>query len=149
MARYRGLNTRFEGTVKVISKESPQFANPIDDQQKLDRPYQTCSFSEAMDKRVIRKAAPATRFSRDASMSTVPSPYWVHWIQSGSNLDFCVLALCSCVLSVLCHQTTVLSPLSTTARTAAPPVQPIQVDFAIKAGLFTTSPKIEEESESE
>jgi hypothetical protein len=55
-------------------------------------------------------------------------------------LDFVVLALCSCILTVLCHQTTVLSPgLPVESSAPASAVQPAAVDFAIKAGLFTTS----------
>jgi hypothetical protein len=75
----------------------------------------------------------------------------VHWLQSGGNLDFCVLALCSCVLTVLCHQTALsVSPIAAaTGATSTPAMQPAQIDFALKAGLFTTSPKIEEESDSE
>jgi hypothetical protein len=95
--------------------------------------------------------APALNFKRTAPTSAAQSPYLVHWLQSGGNLDFCVLALCSCVLTVLCHQTTLsASPMaSATGATPASAVQPAQIDFALKAGLFTTSPKIEAESESD
>jgi hypothetical protein len=67
------------------------------------------------------------------------TPYLVHWLQSGGNLDFVVLALCSCILTVLCHQTTVLPANAAVDPSPASAVQPVSVDFAIKAGLFTTA----------
>lgn len=90
---------------------------------------------------VLRQPA---HLSPIASSHSPETPYLVQWLQSGGNLDFVVLALCSCVLTVFCHQTTVLSPVPTAENSATPAfaVQPATVDFAIKAGLFTTSPKL-------
>ncbi|NJR38785.1 MAG: hypothetical protein HC781_07980 [Leptolyngbyaceae cyanobacterium CSU_1_4] len=58
------------------------------------------------------------------------------WLKSGRNLDFCLLAVCSCVLTVLCHQTTVSTTSSGTIRTAPTTAN---IDFTLKAGLFTSS----------
>ncbi len=65
------------------------------------------------------------------------TPYLIHWLQSGGNLDFMVLALCSCVLTVLCHQSTVLPG----EAASAPATQSTEVGFAIRAGLLTKFPK--------
>ncbi|MBD3880288.1 hypothetical protein IFO70_00815 [Phormidium tenue FACHB-886] len=142
----------------TTSKESPQsthgdrFADYAPQRQRL---AVAPRFAQSAGKLAISKpGVPVAQFSKReaAPLSASQSPYLVHWLQSGSNLDFCVLALCSCVLTVLCHQTALLSPSPTAAasRAVTSSAMPLaQVDFAIKAGLFTTSPKIEEESESE
>jgi hypothetical protein len=85
---------------------------------------------------VLRKPAPLRAIAYPAE-----TPYLLHWLQSGGNLDFVVLALCSCILTVLCHQTTVVSPGLVESSAPASAVQPATIDFAIKAGLFTTSSK--------
>ncbi|MBW4658397.1 MAG: hypothetical protein KME15_06965 [Drouetiella hepatica Uher 2000/2452] len=72
------------------------------------------------------------------SPKTSEMPYLIHWLQSGGNLDFMVLALCSCVLTVLCHQPTVLPGEATSTPSSS---QSTQVNFAIKAGLLTKLPK--------
>lgn len=62
------------------------------------------------------------------------------WLR-GKNLDFCLLAVCSCVLAVLCHQTVHLSPTSSvpaSASASSSRVMPSQLNFMLKAGLFTT-----------
>jgi hypothetical protein len=59
------------------------------------------------------------------------------WLKSGRNLDFCLLAFCSCVLTLLCHQTSVHNSSSSSVRTPNP--TNISIDFTIKAGLFTSS----------
>jgi hypothetical protein len=61
---------------------------------------------------------------------------------SSRNLDFCLLAVCSCVLAVLCHQTVVLpsasaAPLSASSLTA-------QLDFTLKSALFTSAQQKDE-----
>lgn len=74
----------------------------------------------------------------------VPSTYSapaVQWMR-GKNLDFCLLAVCSCVLAILCHQTVHLpfsqsAPASSLASSSR--VWPSQLDFMLKAGLFTSS----------
>jgi hypothetical protein len=82
-------------------------------------------------------AAPVSASYR---LSPKPSemPYLVHWLQSGGNLDFMVLALCSCVLTVLCHQPTIL-PSETVSAPAT--TQSTEIDFAIRAALLTKFPK--------
>lgn len=141
----------------TTSKESPQsthnnrFADYAPQRHRL---AVVPRFAQSAGKLAIRESnAPVARLSkREAVPPSAQAPYLVHWLQSGSNLDFCVLALCSCVLTVLCHQTALLSPSPTAAASRAVTSSAVplaQVDFAIKAGLFTTSPKIEEESESE
>ncbi|MGB3494836.1 MAG: hypothetical protein WBA57_19055 [Elainellaceae cyanobacterium] len=68
---------------------------------------------------------------------------------SGRNIDLCLLAVCSCVLSLLCHQGVgVMSPTSTSGINTAS-TTPAQVDFLVKAGLLTTSRQEPEVSESD
>ncbi len=151
--------------MKMTPKESPKLTNRASDRpfaepeqprasdlvwrsRPLAAPIANLALSPLASSHEL---APAMYSQRTAPTSAAQSPYLVHWLQSGGNLDFCVLALCSCVLTVLCHQTTLsVSPMaSATGATPASAVQPAQIDFALKAGLFTTSPKIEEESESD
>lgn len=62
------------------------------------------------------------------------------WLHSTRNLDFCLLALCSCLLAVLCHQVVVIPKPGTAASSivssAATP-RSAQLDFLFKAGLYT------------
>lgn len=62
------------------------------------------------------------------------------WV-SGRNLDLCLLAVCSCVLSLMCHHyggvANVSSITMTTGMNAASST-PMQVDFLVKAGLLTS-----------
>jgi hypothetical protein len=74
------------------------------------------------------------------------------WLRSGKNLDFCLLAVCSCVLSLLCHQTLNSLPSTPTiasgsAATSVPAATPFRLDLVIKAGLFTTSSQTQKEKE--
>jgi hypothetical protein len=62
--------------------------------------------------------------------------YPSEWLKSGRNLDFCLLAVCSCVLTLLCHQTAVSTSSTGTIRTAPTTAN---IDFTLKAGLFTSS----------
>ncbi len=59
---------------------------------------------------------------------------------SGRNIDLCLLAVCSCVLSLMCHQgvgvVSTTSASSTGMNTAS--TSPAQVDFLVKAGLLTS-----------
>ena len=140
--------------MKMTPKESPKLTHRVSDRPfaEPEQPRANLAPNLALSPMASSpELAPALRFNRTAPTSAAQSPYLVHWLQSGGNLDFCVLALCSCVLTVLCHQTTLsVSPMaSSTGATPASAVQPAQIDFALKAGLFTTSPKIEEESESD
>jgi hypothetical protein len=74
-------------------------------------------------------------------------PYLLHWLRSGRNLDFCLLALCSCILTLLCHQTAVLpssaSAKATPSALATSSARSSELDFFLKAALFSTSPKKE------
>lgn len=62
---------------------------------------------------------------------------------SSRNLDLCLLAVCSCVLTVLCHQTIPTpfsaSSSSTASAMTASSTSPSHIAFTLKAGLFTTS----------
>ncbi|MFM7425656.1 MAG: hypothetical protein ACKO7W_11800 [Elainella sp.] len=75
------------------------------------------------------------------------------WMQSSRNLDFCLLAICSCVLAVLCHQTVYLpnsssaSPASTSALSSR--VLPSQLDDLLKAGLFTSAQSRSDQEEDQ
>lgn len=70
---------------------------------------------------------------------------------SGRNIDLCLLAVCSCVLSLMCHQGVgVMSATSTSSssmNTAS--TTPAQVDFLVKAGLLTTNRQELEVQESD
>lgn len=84
--------------------------------------------------------------------SSFTLPYLLLWFRSGKNLDLCLLALCSCILSLLCHQTVSSLPSSPTLTGNSTPItSPVaglsRIDLAIKAGLFTTSSQTEEETE--
>ena len=138
---YRAGDRPFAEPTEVESRQ------PLGDRVLRPRPF---TAAPAARLALSHDLTPAMQFKRPAQ-NAAQSPYLVHWLQSGGNLDFCVLALCSCVLSVLCHQTAVPSSPMASATGTAPTsaVQPAQIAFALKAGLFTTSPKIEEESESD
>lgn len=79
-------------------------------------------------------------------------PYLLLWLRSGKNLDLCLLALCSCILSLLCHQTVSSPPSSPTLTSSSAPISsPMsglsRIDLVIKAGLFTTASQTEEAGE--
>lgn len=60
---------------------------------------------------------------------------------SGRQIDFCVLALCSCALTLMCHQALNLgySPSGSASSVNAPSVRVLtQLDFNIKSGLVAT-----------
>jgi hypothetical protein len=74
--------------------------------------------------------------SRQQQPSDFALTYPAAWLQSGKNLDLCLLAVCSCVLTLLCHQTSISHTSSGAIRTAPTTAS---IDFAVKAGLFTSS----------
>lgn len=60
---------------------------------------------------------------------------------SGRQIDFCVLALCSCALTLMCHQALSLgySPANGSSSVSTPSVRVLtQLDFNIKSGLVAT-----------
>lgn len=89
---------------------------------------------------VLAKAGHGSR-SAVAALATT-SPTWL----SSRNLDFCLLAICSCVLAVLCHQTVVLPTGTATSNSTmtSSSVLLSQLDFAFKAGLFTSQKEDED-----
>lgn len=101
-------------------------------------------------------ASLATRNSRlplsSFRNSSLTIPYLLLWLRSGKNLDLCLLALCSCILSLLCHQTVSSLPSSPTLTSNSAPITTpaaglSRIDLVIKAGLFTSSSQTEEETE--
>lgn len=65
-------------------------------------------------------------------------------LMSGRNLDLCLLFVCSCLLSLLCHQmsslhTTAIATGSQLPGSTAPTSTLAQLDFLIKAGLKTSN----------
>jgi hypothetical protein len=68
----------------------------------------------------------------DSAVSLAPTPFL-----SSRNLDFCLLAVCSCVLAVLCHQTVVVPSVSASSTPSA--AVPAQLDFTLKSALFTSA----------
>jgi hypothetical protein len=73
--------------------------------------------------------------------------YLAQWLRSGRNLDFCLLAICSCILTLLCHHTPTSLPSASSSGgsvNATPIANLSRLDFTIKAGLFTRSSELEE-----
>lgn len=92
----------------------------------------------------------APRPLRQPQLNRVPLPYLLLWLRSGKNLDLCLLALCSCILSLLCHQTVSSLPSSPSLTSSSAPVSSpasgmSRIDLVIKAGVFTTSQTEKEE----
>jgi hypothetical protein len=77
-----------------------------------------------------------SKVQRQRNFSDFALVYPGEWLKSGRNLDLCLLAVCSCVLTLLCHQTTVSTSSTGTIRTAPTTAS---IDFTLKAGLFTSS----------
>lgn len=62
----------------------------------------------------------------------------------------CLLAVCSCALSLMCHQTSGLLNLpSVSSSSAMTPLSgnAAQVDFMVKAGLMTSRQEGEQDSQ--
>lgn len=76
------------------------------------------------------------KVQRQKNSSDSALVYPSEWLKSGRNLDLCLLAVCSCVLTLLCHQTSVSASSTGTIRTAPTTAN---IDFTIKAGLFASS----------
>lgn len=103
-------------------------------------------FKQANTEMVVRTAQPHYQVLYTPSAL----PYLLHWLRSGKNLDFCLLALCSCILSLLCHQTLSSLPSSSALTSSSMATNTAianlsNVDVVIKAGLFTTSVTSEDE----
>ncbi|MEB3211772.1 MAG: hypothetical protein VKL39_10470 [Leptolyngbyaceae bacterium] len=84
--------------------------------------------------------APAGQTALSATADAAAQP-------SSRTLDFCLLAICSCILSLLCHQPISHSTLTSTATSApgnAPTATPVSIDFLVKAGLLTSQRDDEE-----
>ncbi|WP_143467590.1 hypothetical protein [Leptolyngbya ohadii] len=72
------------------------------------------------------------------------------WLHSTRNLDFCLLALCSCLMAILCHQVVVIpgsSAAASSMASSASTSRSAQLDFLFKAGLFTGKSQQEIEAE--
>lgn len=69
---------------------------------------------------------------------------------SSRGLDMCLLAVCSCALSLMCHQTSGLlnMPSINASSASSSSGAPAQVDFMVKAGLVTTRDKAADEEEA-
>ncbi|MGJ3245762.1 MAG: hypothetical protein ACFE0I_06770 [Elainellaceae cyanobacterium] len=88
---------------------------------------------------------PAAKMSRrgdrlQTQSSRLPSTLF---LPSGRNLDFCLLFLCSCLLTLLCHQISGIQSSATAVRGGLPasssPLSTLtEIDFLIKAGLQTS-----------
>jgi hypothetical protein len=85
----------------------------------------------------LRSAHLALAQQPAAPVASSTSPYLLQWLRSGKNLDFCLLAICSCILTLLCHHTSVLPSSSAPSASTAPIANFSSLDFTIKAGLFT------------
>lgn len=78
------------------------------------------------------------RHSSKPATAVAAVPYPVQWLRTGKNLDFCLLAICSCVLTVLCHQT-VLPSSAVSSSTLSSTVLPSQIDSTVKSALFSST----------
>lgn len=113
------------------------------------------SFGQSSDQSAstLARFAPCRARSPQLHPNRVPLPYLLLWLRSGKNLDLCLLALCSCILSLLCHQSVSSLPSSPTltSNSSAPVSSPVaglsRIDLVIKAGLFTTHSQTEEATE--
>ncbi len=89
----------------------------------------------------------ARRSQSLVAVAPAPSQWLSH------NLDFCLLAFCSCVLAVLCHQSILLPSAqagSGAQMAVSSRVSPSQLDFLLKAGLFTSAKsELEQDEEAE
>lgn len=98
--------------------------------------------------RAIERATGQARSQSAIAAAAPPPPQWL-----GHNLDFCLLAFCSCVLAVLCHQAILLPSAQTgsgSQMAISSRVVPSQLDFLLKAGLFTSArSQSEQEDEAE
>ena len=88
-------------------------------------------------------AVRSANLARYAHRSEAPATLMpVAWFQSTRNLDLCLLAVCSCVLAVLCHQS-IVPPAASGGATASVSTKPAQIDLLIKSALFTTQTELE------
>jgi hypothetical protein len=72
------------------------------------------------------------------AVQPLTDPTTMQWVSSRS-LDFCLLAVCSCMLAVLCHQSVPVSIATAPASgLTAAASSPMQLDLTLKAGLYTT-----------
>ena len=116
----------------------PDFATPA-----TNRPSANVAFSSrTRSSGLSRYASQAT----PAQAKAVALP--MQWFHSTRNLDFCLIALCSCLLAILCHQVVEVTPAAVedAAVSASPTTKPAQqIDFLLKAALLahTSHPKIE------
>jgi hypothetical protein len=131
--------------LKIVEK---YHGKPIDYRTKLEPrlPVVPVAVRPSTGLATKQKRSPQTA-STVASVS-----YLGLWLRSGKNLDFCLLAVCSCVLSLLCHQTITSLPSTPTiasgsAATSVPAATPSRIDLVIKAGLFTTSSQTQKEKD--
>ncbi|MEB3231421.1 MAG: hypothetical protein VKJ64_10455 [Leptolyngbyaceae bacterium] len=103
----------------------------------------------------VRK--PSRQWRRSLQQKLAPHPLTAHppfsmaTLQlSSRSLDMCLLAVCSCALSLMCHQTSGLVNLpSVTASTATGSASSgaAQVDFVVKAGLVTSRQEVKQDKE--
>lgn len=92
-------------------------------------------------------AGTMVKFTQPITSSDLP--YLLHWLRSGKNLDFCLLALCSCILTLLCHQAVGTLPsavnfTSSPLASNAPIANLSRMEMMFKAGLFTTSTRAQD-----
>ena len=117
----------------------PDFATPVATRSTSNNvAFSSRSRSSGLS-RYVSQAAPA-----QAKAIALP----MQWFHSTRNLDFCLIALCSCLLAILCHQVVEFTPAAVedSAVSASPTTKPAQqLDFLLKAALLshTSHPKIE------
>ncbi|MGF1495429.1 MAG: hypothetical protein ACFB8W_01210 [Elainellaceae cyanobacterium] len=99
----------------------------------------------------MRRRIPTSAVGGHFSSSRADS-HTALWRLSGRSLDMCLLAICSCVLSLVVHQSTGMLNLPTLSASSATPTTsttPAQIDFLIKAGLRISSQPIRLEEEGD
>lgn len=96
--------------------------------------------------RIMSYSTKQNQFSTDSeyALRAARSPYKAAVMTerlSGRQIDFCVLALCSCALTLMCHQAISLgyAPSGNSSALRSPSAGALtQLDFNIKSGLVIT-----------
>ncbi|MEB3355394.1 MAG: hypothetical protein VKK04_01515 [Synechococcales bacterium] len=101
---------------------------------------------------MMRRRTPTVLVESRPSASRMDNLHTIRRLLSGRNLDMCLLAICSCVLSLVVHQSTGMLNLPTVSASSVTPTSsatPAQIDFLIKAGLRVSSQPMRLEEEGD
>lgn len=114
----------------------PRFAD-------LQADLRSAARSPARRHRILRVAPSSAPLAKYRAIAPAAAPdASVSWWRSSRNLDLCLLAVCSCLLSLLCHQALGALTLPSASASSLSPSRNTtlaQMDFLIKAGLVSSS----------